>query len=56
MAQVDRLSRRHLERNFFLMTGFLMTGLFDFVAYGVGLITSAQAAVCPGAGDQHRGV
>ncbi|MEO0490335.1 MAG: TVP38/TMEM64 family protein, partial [Cyanobacteria bacterium J06659_2] len=30
-------SQRHLERIFFLMTGFLMTGFFDFVSYGVGL-------------------
>lgn len=37
MDKVDRLGQRHLERNFFLMTGFLMTGLFDFVAYAVGL-------------------
>jgi uncharacterized membrane protein YdjX (TVP38/TMEM64 family) len=35
--KVDRLSKRHLEQNFFLMTGFLMTGLFDFVAYAMGL-------------------
>jgi uncharacterized membrane protein YdjX (TVP38/TMEM64 family) len=37
MEKVDRLAQRHLERNFFLMAGFLMTGLFDFVAYAVGL-------------------
>jgi uncharacterized membrane protein YdjX (TVP38/TMEM64 family) len=37
MEKVDRLGQRHLERNFFLMAGFLMTGLFDFVAYAVGL-------------------
>jgi uncharacterized membrane protein YdjX (TVP38/TMEM64 family) len=37
MDRVDSLSQRHLERNFFLMTAFLMTGFFDFVAYGVGL-------------------
>lgn len=37
MEKVDRLCQQHLERNFFLMTGFLMTGLFDFVAYAVGL-------------------
>ncbi|MGB3788913.1 MAG: VTT domain-containing protein [Phormidesmis sp.] len=37
MDRVDRLSQRHLEQNFFLMTAFLMTGFFDFVAYGVGL-------------------
>ncbi|WP_008308164.1 TVP38/TMEM64 family protein [Leptolyngbya sp. PCC 6406] len=42
MHRIDTLSQRHLERNFFLMTGFLMTGLFDFVAYGVGL-TQAPA-------------
>lgn len=37
MNRVDRLSQRHLEQNFFLMTAFLMSGFFDFVAYGVGL-------------------
>ena len=37
MLKVDTLSKRHLERNFFLMTGCLMTGFFDFVCYGVGL-------------------
>lgn len=37
MEKVDHLGQQHLERNFFLMTGFLMTGLFDFVAYAVGL-------------------
>lgn len=37
MHRIDTLSQRHLERNFFLMTGCLMTGFFDFVCYGVGL-------------------
>jgi uncharacterized membrane protein YdjX (TVP38/TMEM64 family) len=37
MEKVDHLGKRHLEHNFFLMTGFLMTGLFDFVAYAIGL-------------------
>ena len=37
MSKVDSFSERHLERNFFLMTAFLMTGFFDFVAYGIGL-------------------
>lgn len=37
MFRVETLSQRHLENNFFLMTGFLMTGFFDFVCYGVGL-------------------
>jgi uncharacterized membrane protein YdjX (TVP38/TMEM64 family) len=37
MGKVDRLSRRYLEGNFFLLTGVLMTGVFDFVCYAVGL-------------------
>ena len=37
MNRVDKLSQRHLEQNFFLMTAFMMTSFFDFVAYGVGL-------------------
>ncbi|MEM6252052.1 MAG: VTT domain-containing protein [Cyanobacteria bacterium P01_D01_bin.156] len=37
ITRVDSLSQKHLEHNFFLMTAFLMTGFFDFVAYGVGL-------------------
>lgn len=37
MGKVDRLSHRYLEGNFFLLTGVLMTGLFDFVCYAVGL-------------------
>lgn len=37
ITRVDQLAEKHLERNFFLLTAFLMTGLFDFVAYGVGL-------------------
>ncbi|MBE9129541.1 MULTISPECIES: TVP38/TMEM64 family protein [unclassified Coleofasciculus] len=32
MEKVDHLAQRHLERNFFLMTG-----IFDFAAYAVGL-------------------
>ena len=47
MEQIDRLSQRHLERNFFLMTGFLMTGLFDFVAYGVGLTKAPWLRFAP---------
>jgi uncharacterized membrane protein YdjX (TVP38/TMEM64 family) len=37
MHRIDTFSQRHLEGNFFLLTGFLMTGFFDFVCYGVGL-------------------
>lgn len=39
MEKVDRLAQQHLEGNFFLMTGLLMTGLFDFVAYAAGMTT-----------------
>lgn len=35
--RVDRLSQKHLEDNIPLLTGFLMTGFFDFVCYGAGL-------------------
>ena len=37
MHRIDSFSQRHLERNFFMMTGCLMTGFFDFVCYGLGL-------------------
>ena len=37
MYKFESLSQKYLERNFFLLTGFLMTGWFDFVSYGVGL-------------------
>lgn len=47
MDRVDSLSQRHLERNFFLMTAFLMTGFFDFVAYGAGLARVPWAKFIP---------
>ena len=47
MLRVDRLSQQHLERNFFLMTAFLMTGFFDFVCYGVGLTKTSWARFMP---------
>jgi len=37
IGRVERFSQKNLERNIFLMAAFLMTGFFDFVAYGVGL-------------------
>ena len=37
LNKFELISRKYLERNFFLLTGFLMTGWFDFVSYGVGL-------------------
>jgi len=47
MNQIDTLSQRHLERNFFLMTGCLMTGFFDFVCYAVGLTQTPIAKFAP---------
>ena len=37
LNKFESLAQNYLERNFFLLTGFLMTGWFDFVSYGVGL-------------------
>ena len=37
LNKFESISKNYLERNFFLLTGFLMTGWFDFVSYGVGL-------------------
>ena len=45
--RVDTLAQKHLERNFFLMTAFLMTGFFDFVAYGVGLTKASWLSFTP---------
>ncbi|MGC1307921.1 MAG: VTT domain-containing protein [Phormidesmis sp.] len=47
MHRVDRFTQRHLERNFFLMTAFLMTGFFDFVAYGIGLARAPARKFLP---------
>ncbi|NEQ70359.1 MAG: TVP38/TMEM64 family protein [Symploca sp. SIO2D2] len=45
--RIDQLSQRHLERNFFLMTGCLMTGFFDFVCYSVGLTQTPWIKFAP---------
>ncbi|WP_299491957.1 VTT domain-containing protein [Acaryochloris sp. IP29b_bin.137] len=47
MDKVDKVSQRHLESNFFLLVGFLMTGLFDFVSYGAGLTTTKWVQFVP---------
>lgn len=47
MARVERIGKRHLENNFFLMIGFLMTGLFDFVCYGIGLTKTPWLKFAP---------
>lgn len=47
MHRIDTFSQRHLERNFFLMTGCLMTGFFDFVCYGLGLTKAPWLRFAP---------
>lgn len=47
MSRIDRLIQRNLENNFFLMTAFLMTGLFDFVSYGIGLTKTPWQKFAP---------
>ena len=47
ITRVDTLSQKHLERNFFLMTGCLMTGFFDFVAYSIGLTQTSWLRFVP---------
>ena len=37
MQRLEKFNRYQLEENFFLMTGLLMTGLFDFLSYSIGL-------------------
>ena len=37
MKRIDSFSQNQLEGNFFLMTGLLMTGLFDFLSYAIGI-------------------
>lgn len=37
MGRLDRWSKKYLEGNFFLMTGALMSGFFDYICYAVGL-------------------
>ncbi len=47
MGRVDKLSQKHLESNFFLLTGALMTGAFDFVSYSAGLTTTKWKMFVP---------
>ena len=37
MVRVESISQNYLEKNYFLMTAFLMSGFFDFVCYAIGL-------------------
>ncbi|MGK7932126.1 MAG: TVP38/TMEM64 family protein [Microcystaceae cyanobacterium] len=47
MDRINTLSQRHLERNFFLLTGCLMTGFFDFVCYTMGLTKITVSKFAP---------
>ena len=47
LIRLDRFSHKNLENNFFLMTAFLMTGLFDFICYGVGLTKTSWHKFLP---------
>ena len=37
MQRIESFNQNQLEENFFLMTGLLMTGLFDFLSYTIGI-------------------
>ena len=37
MNRIESFNQNQLEGNFFLMTGLLMTGLFDFLSYALGI-------------------
>ena len=37
IRRIESLSKKYLEKNFFLMTAFLLTQFFDFVCYSIGL-------------------
>ena len=37
MKRIEGFNQNQLEGNFFLMTGLLMTGLFDFLSYALGI-------------------
>ena len=37
MERIESFNQNQLQENFFLMTGLLMTGLFDFLSYSIGL-------------------
>ena len=37
MKRIESFNQNQLEENFFLMSGLLMTGLFDFLSYAIGI-------------------
>ena len=47
MERIDGFSKNQLEGNFFLMTGLLMTGLFDFLSYAIGISRTQWRVFAP---------
>lgn len=47
MERIDGFSKNQLEGNFFLMTGLLMTGLFDFLSYAIGISRTRWRVFAP---------
>ena len=47
MERIDGFSKNQLEGNFFLMTGLLMTGLFDFLSYAIGISRTKWRVFAP---------
>ncbi len=47
IGKIEDLGRKHLEDNFLLITGILMTGLFDFMSYGIGLTRTSWQKFYP---------
>ena len=47
MKRIDGFSKNQLEGNFFLMTGLLMTGLFDFLSYAIGISRTRWRVFAP---------
>ena len=47
MKKIESFNQNQLEENFFLMTGLLMTGLFDFLSYAIGIGGTRWKIVTP---------
>ena len=47
MEKIDGFSKNQLEGNFFLMTGLLMTGIFDFLSYAIGISRTSWKLFAP---------
>ena len=52
MKRIEGFNQNQLEGNFFLMTGLLMTGLFDFLSYALGIGGNTMEAFHAGSNNQ----